>query len=242
MNYKIFNKKRVLITGASGGVGAALALKFAEQGCHLFLTGRKGPAIKSLIRKIRRAGGPNVDIFYALADLRNPKDLKKVVLSARKKIGEIDILINCAGAFYQKTLLRSRLKDFDDCFDLNVRAMFFLIRGFAKDMIKNKWGRIINVGSSSSYAGYKGTSVYCASKHAVLGLSRSLHDELKEHNVRVICVSPSSMKTRMGKATKNQKFDTFIDPEEFAEYVLFSCGLDGMMVSKEIRLERMYVQ
>jgi short-subunit dehydrogenase len=241
MDYSIYKNKNVLVTGASGGIGAALAQKFAEQGCRLFLTGRKESEIKRLIKRISQSAGVSGDVFYELVDLKSLKDLERLVLSVRKKMGTVDILINCAGAFYQKTLTQSTVKDFEDCFDLNVRPMFFLTKEFSKDMVK-KWGRIINIGSVSSYSGYKGTSLYCASKHAVLGFSRACQEELKGHNVRVVCASPGSTKTKMGRITKNQDFNTFIDPAEFAEYVLFSSAFDGMMISKEIKLERMYVQ
>ncbi len=76
-------------------------------------------------------------------------------------------------------------------------------------MVKNKWGRIVNVGSSSAYSGFRETSIYCASKHAILGLSRAIYNELKDYNVRTFCISPGSIKTEMGKQVKNQKFDTF---------------------------------
>jgi 3-oxoacyl-[acyl-carrier protein] reductase len=109
-------------------------------------------------------------------------------------------------------------------------------------MIKSRWGRIINIGSSSAYAGSQETSLYCASKHALLGFSRALHDELKKNNIRTYCVSPSGAKTEMGKLIKNQNFETFIDPKEIAEYVAFICSFDGEMISDEIRLNRMVIE
>ena len=84
--------------------------------------------------------------------------------------------------------------------------------------------------------------LYCASKHALLGFSRALHDELKKYNIRTYCVSPSGVKTEMGKLIKNQNFDTFIDPREIAEYVVFICSFDGEMISDEIRLNRMVIE
>ena len=104
--------------------------------------------------------------------------------------------------------------------------------------------RIINIASSSAYAGSATTSAYCASKHALLGLSRSLHKEFKDHNVRVICVSPGSIKTDMGRKVENlgQDFDTFMEPEEVAKYIVYNSSFDGNLVSEEIRLNRMFVQ
>ena len=105
-------------------------------------------------------------------------------------------------------------------------------------MVSKKWGRIVNIGSSSSYNGFKNTSIYCSSKHALLGLSRSLHDELKEHNIRTFCVSPGSIKTSMGKRVIGQNYDTFMDPKEIAEFIVYIISFDKEMVSEEIKLNR----
>jgi 3-oxoacyl-[acyl-carrier protein] reductase len=141
-----------------------------------------------------------------------------------------------------KFLSDSNLNDFDTTINLNVRAPFIFCKEFVEDMMKNKWGRIINIGSISAYTGSKETSLYCASKHALLGFSRALHDELKKYNIRTFFVSPSGTKTAMGKLIKNQNFDTFINPMEIAEYVVFICSFDGEMISDEIKLNRMVIE
>ena len=105
-------------------------------------------------------------------------------------------------------------------------------------MISNKWGRIVNIGSSSSYQGFKNTSVYCSSKHALLGLSRSLHAELKEFNVRTFCVSPGSIKTPMGKLVVDQNYETFLNPKEIAEFITKIISFNNEMISEEIRINR----
>jgi short-subunit dehydrogenase len=84
--------------------------------------------------------------------------------------------------------------------------------------------------------------MYCATKHALLGFSRAIHDELKEHNVRTLCISPSSTQSKMGLATKGQDYSTFLDPSDVAEYVVFAISFDSNIVSEEIFLKRMIVQ
>ena len=133
-------------------------------------------------------------------------------------------------------------KDYDDVMDINFRSAFIFMREFARDMVKGKWGRIVNVGSSSSYFGHGETSLYCASKHALLGLSRSIHDELKQYNVRTFCISPSSTQSKMGLATKDQDYSTFLDPNDVAKYVIFAISHDSNIVSEEIFLKRMIIQ
>jgi len=117
--------------------------------------------------------------------------------------------------------------------------MFILSRELSPKMVENKWGRIVNIGSSSSYAGFQETSVYCASKHAVLGFSRSIHEELKDFNVRTFCISPSSTKTKMGRKILNQDFETFLDPKDVAEYVIFCISFESNTVTNEIFLKRL---
>jgi len=132
--------------------------------------------------------------------------------------------------------------DFEKCFSVNVRAAFVLCKEFSQGMISKKWGRIVNIASSSAYTGFKNTSIYCSSKHALLGLSRSLHSELKEHNVRTFCVSPGSIKTPMGKSVVGQSYETFLDPSEVAELVVRLISFDSEMISQEIQLHRMNQQ
>ena len=242
MRYKIFENKNCSITGATGGIGRHIAMKMAENKCNLFLTSIHAAKLRRLKEELISLHGRDINIFYEVGDLNKTQDINKLISAARNKMRSVDILINCAGKFIVKPLSKSRLEDFETIFNLNIRAAFMLCKEFSQDMIKNRWGRIINIGSSSAYAGYKKTSLYCASKHALLGFSRALHDELKEYNIRTFCVSPSGAKTRMGKLIKNQNFDTFIDPEEIAEYIVFISSFDNEMISEEIRLNRMVIK
>jgi NAD(P)-dependent dehydrogenase (short-subunit alcohol dehydrogenase family) len=165
-----------------------------------------------------------------------------LIESAKARMGQIDILINCAGIFVPKSLDDLRLEDFELSFHINVRAPFLLTKAFAPDMVRNGWGRIVNIASSSAYAGFRDTSVYCASKHALLGFSRSIYQELKQHNVRTFCVSPGSIKSEMGRQVRNQNFETYIDPQEIAEYITFMIAFDSAMISEEVRLNRLQIQ
>ena len=214
----------------------------AVNGCNLFLTSTNNAKLKSLKKELEAFQGKKSNIFYQSGDLNKIQDINEIVATAREKMLTIDILINCAGVFVVKNLSDSSLEDFETSFNLNVRAAFIFCKEFSQGMVKNKWGRIINIGSSSAYDGYKKTSLYCASKHALLGFSRALHKELKEHNVRTFCVSPGAVKTRMGKLIENQNFDTFIDPREIAQYIIFIASFDQEMVSEEIKLNRVVIE
>ena len=242
MKYEILENRNCFITGATGGIGRCIAMKMAENKCNLFLIATNIAKLRNLKEKIKSLYGEKNKIYYEHGDLNEIQDINRIIAMAREKLHTVDILVNCAGLFVVKSLFDLNLEDFESTFNLNIRAPFVFCKEFSEDMIKNRWGRIINIGSSSAYAGSKETSLYCASKHALLGFSRALHDELKKYNIRTYCVSPSGAKTEMGKLIKNQIFDTFIDPMEIAEYVAFICSFDGEMISDEIRLNRMVIE
>ena len=233
--------KNCLITGATGGVGKEVSIQLADQSCNLFLTGRNKKKLESL-KKLLIKNNPDINIEYKEGDLTRLSDIKNIVTNAKHHFGNIDILINCAGIFMIKSIGKSTVEDFDKSINLNIRAPFILSREFSKDMISKKWGRIVLIGSSSSYSGFENGSVYCASKHSILGLSRALNIELKKKNVRVMCISPSSTKTNMGKISVDQDFNTFLNPKEVAEYIIFILSFDNEMSIDESRLNRMIMK
>ena len=242
MKYEILENRNCFITGATGGLGRCIAMKLAEIKCNLFLTSTSTSKLKSLKEEIESLYYKKIKIYYEYGDLNEIQDINKIIKMVRKKIHTVDILVNCAGSFVVKSLFDSNLDDLETTLNLNFRAPFIFCKEFSEDMIKRRWGRIVNIGSSSAYVGSKETLLYCASKHALLGFSRALHDELKKYNIRTYCVSPSGAKTEMGKLIRNQNFDTFIDPIEISEYVAFICSFDGKMISDEIRLNRMAIE
>ena len=232
--------KNCLITGATGGLGKEIAKEFAKNGCNLFLTGRNNDKLNSLKNELEN---DQIKIDFEDADLSDDSEIQKLIEKVKNTFVNIDILVNCAGVFPVKLLSDSTVEDFENCFSVNVKAAFILCKEFSQGMISKKWGRIINIASSSAYAGFKNTSIYCSSKHALLGLSRSLHSELKEYNVRTFCVSPGPIKTSMGhdivkNENPDERFDSFMNPNEIAEFIVYLVSFDNEMVSEEIRLSR----
>lgn len=213
MTFDLLQGKRVLITGANGGLGSALVDEFKSHGCEVYPVARQHGDLTKIetINKIKN--------FYK----------------------SIDILINCAGYFLIKPILETTLEEYENMFNINVKVPFILSKFFAQHMIKNKWGRIINIGSSSAYNGGADTGLYCMTKHALLGMSKSLYAELKPHGIRVHNVSPGSIQTKMGASDYRQDFSTFIKPEEIASYIAFITSFDSEMVIEESRLNRVSV-
>ena len=231
--------KCAFVSGATGGIGKAIAVTLAKEGCDLFLTSTSSTSLKLTVDACKEY---DVRVETCIGDLSNKKDIYKIIKYAKEKFRGIDILVNSAGIFPNIGLFETDDASYSDILDVNFRSTFLFTREFAKDMVNQRWGRVVNIGSSSSYSGFGGTSMYCASKHALLGFSRAIHDELKKYNVRTYCVSPSSTQSKMGLATKDQDYTTFLDPVDVAKYVLFIISFDSNIVSEEIFLKRMLVR
>ena len=242
MNKNILEKKNCLITGATGGLGRQIAIELAKKNCNLFLTGRQDRKLKKLNEELEKINKNNV-IKYKHCNLQETQELDDLIQKIHDEFNSIDILVNCAGIFPVSPISQSTLEQYDSCMNLNVRIPFVLSKEFSKDMVKNRWGRIVNIASSGAYNGLKNTAIYRSSKHALLGLSRSLHNELKEFNVRIFCISPGPIQTDMGKdiikkENPNENYDTFMKPNEIAEFITFAISFDNNLISSEVRLGR----
>lgn len=239
MSGEVLKGKRAFVSGATGGIGRSIAFALAEQGCDLFLTASDSVGLEEVESAL---SSYNIAISRLSGNLINKEEVYKIIGAARESFGTIDILVNSAGVFPNINLFDTDDEVFSDTFDINFRSTFLFTRDFAKEMVAQQWGRVVNIGSSSAYSGFKGTSMYCASKHALLGFSRAIHDELKEHNVRTYHVAPSSTQTKMGLATKGQDYSTFLNPNDVAKYVVFVISFEGNIISEEILLKRMIIR
>jgi 3-oxoacyl-[acyl-carrier protein] reductase len=236
VNKDVLKGKCAFVSGATGAIGKAIAIALAESGCDLFLTASDNASLNEVKSSLSIY---NVSVSGLSGNLVNKEEVDHITEAVRESIGTVDILINSAGVYPNVNLLDMDYDVFSETMNVNFRAAFLFTREFARNMVTRKWGRIVNIGSSSGYSGFRGTSMYCASKHALLGFSRAIHDELKEQNVRTYYVSPSSTQSKMGLATKGQDYSTFLDPNDVAKYVVFAISFDSNIVSEEIFLKRM---
>jgi short-subunit dehydrogenase len=239
MNTNVLKGKRALVSGATGGIGSSIAHALAAEGCDLFLTSTNEAELEKLRNTLLKY---DVNVRYQTGSLTDKSRVYDIIGSAKQNFGQIDVLINSAGIFPNGALFDVDDDLFDNTLDINFRSVFIFTREFAKEMVSNQWGRIVNIGSSSCYSGFANTSIYCASKHALLGFTRAIHDELKQHNVRAYCVSPSSTQSKMGMATENQDYSTFLNPDDVAKYVVFIISFDSNIMSEEVFLKRMIVR
>jgi len=239
MDTNILKGKNAFISGATGGIGKSIAEALADSGCNLFLTASDADSLEAVEGLFSDKA---VNVSSCFGDLNSKDDVYKIIENAKQTFGNIDIVINSAGIFPNVSFFDSDDDALEATFNINYRSAFIFAREFAKEMVENKWGRIVNIGSSSAYAGFKETSMYCSTKHALLGLSRSTHDELKEFNVRTLCLSPSSTQSKMGLATKGQDYSTFLEPTDVAKYVVFTISFDSNIIAEEIFLKRMIIR
>lgn len=239
INSEILKGKYAFVSGATGSIGEAIAIALAKESCNLFLTSTSDLSLMATVDKCKEFG---VQVEVCSGDLSNEKDIYNIINSVKENYKGIDILVNSAGIFPNENLFAINDKSYSEVMDINFRSAFIFTREFSKYMSNKGWGRIVNIGSSSAYSGFSGTSLYCASKHALLGFSRAIHDELKQYNVRTYFISPSSTKSRMGLATKGQDYETFLDSKDIAKYVIFSISFDSHIMSEEIFLKRMIIR
>ena len=237
----ILKNKNCLVTGATGGIGKEISKELASNSCNLFLTSTNNTKLIKLKNQLKKIN-KNIKIEFLSADLTIQEDITELIDTINDKFSSIDIIINSAGVFMIKSIEKSTIDDFEKSINLNVKLPFILCKEFTKNMIKKKWGRVVMIGSSSSYSGFEKGSVYCASKHSILGLSRALNAELKKKNVRVLSISPASTQTNMGKISTEQDFNTFLNPKEVAQYIIHVISFDKEMIVDESRLNRMTIK
>ena len=218
--------KSVLITGATSGLGKILATELSKN-YDVYCLGRN----KNSLQALKSIGCKTLQV-----DFSEPETLW--VERVKKFCSDVDVLINNAGVFPLVDIKNATIEDYDECFKVNVRAPFILMNLYMKQMILSKDGIIVNVLSSSAYNGSKDTGIYCASKHALLGFSRSAFLECRGTGVRVCSISPGSMQTPMGESDTRQDFNTFIETEGVSEFIKHLIESNKSLVFDEVKINR----
>ena len=214
--------QRALVTGATSGIGRAVALKLAEAGAEVVVAGRDRPRGAATVAAIDRAGG---HARFIAADLNDLASVQRLAEQA----GDVDILVNNAGVFPFAPTHETEPDDFDATFDTNVRAPFFLTAALAPKMAKRGEGAIVNVATMVAHFGLPGASAYGASKAALVSLTQTWAAEYGPQGVRVNAVSAGTTRTE-GTAAMGDGLDALAQaspigrpasPEEIAEAIVF---------------------
>jgi 3-oxoacyl-[acyl-carrier protein] reductase len=194
--------KTALVTGASGGIGAAIARALHGQGAVVALSGTRRDALDSLAAEL--AGRVHV----LPADLADPQAAAALIAAAEAAMGKVDILVNNAGLTKDGLAMRMSDADWSKVLDVDLGAPFRLARAALKFMMRRKYGRIINIGSIVGATGNPGQANYCAAKAGLSGLTKSLAQEIASRNITVNLVAPGFIATPMTDAlTEAQKTD-----------------------------------
>lgn len=206
-----------IVTGASSGIGRATAEMLVERGASVAIFARSAGKLKSLARK------HDGRMLAVAGDVSDAASIERLFAQTESRFGPCDILINDAGTHITKRIEKMTERDWDRIFAVNVRGAFLTTRRAAKSMISRRTGTIVNVSSISGVIGpekFPGTSAYCASKAALIEFTEVAAVELKEHGIRVNCVSPGSVDTAMWAAVSGgARAD--MTPAEVAEVILF---------------------
>jgi 3-oxoacyl-[acyl-carrier protein] reductase len=196
--------KCALVTGASGGIGGAIARAFHARGAKVGLSGTRQDALESL-------AGELGDGAYPLpADLSSAEAAGQLIKDAEAAMGGLDILINNAGLTRDKLAMRMSDEDWQTVLDVNLTAAFRLSRACLRGMMKKRWGRIIGITSIVAVTGNPGQVNYAASKAAMIGLAKSLAQEVASRGITVNCVAPGFIETPMTDGLKDDQKENLL--------------------------------
>jgi NAD(P)-dependent dehydrogenase (short-subunit alcohol dehydrogenase family) len=223
MSTKELAGKKALVTGATSGIGRSIAVKLAEAGATVYVSGRRAELGKETVELIEKAGGTG---HFIVADVANIDEVRKLA----QEVGDVDVLVNNAGIFPFSPTPEQSLDSYEQVFDVNVRATYFLTAALVPAMIAKGKGSIVNVSSIAAVIGTSVGSVYNASKAAMDALTRSWAVEFGQAGIRVNSVAPGPIATDAAVQGAGEMFDEITaltalkrvgEPDEIAEAVLF---------------------
>jgi 3-oxoacyl-[acyl-carrier protein] reductase len=227
--------KVALITGATEGIGRATVFALGRAGFRVGVCARTEPKVRSLVAELKREG---IEAAGAAADVGQPDQAERAVEEISRALGDIEVLVNNAGVLIAKPFEDLTLEDWDGTMTTNVRSLFLMTRAVLPAMRRRRRGTVVNVASIAARQGFVGGTAYTASKHAVLGFSRSLMLEARKDNIRIITICPGSVDTRMMQDQPMLKADPnrILQPEDVAATILHAVALPERAMVSELDL------
>ncbi len=227
--------KTALVTGATGGIGAAVAKVLHGAGATVAISGTRAAVLDELKATLGRER-----VHCLPCNLSDAADVERLVPAAHAAMGGLDILVNNAGITRDGLAMRMKDEDWQAVLDVNLTSAFRLARAAMKVMMKKRWGRIVSVTSIVGVTGNAGQANYVASKAALIGLSKSLAQELASRNVTVNCVAPGFIATSMTEALNDKQKEAILgkipagrmgSPDEIAAAVLYLASDEAAYVT-----------
>lgn len=224
--------KIALVTGAGKGIGRAVALALAQEGAHVALLARTETDLQAVAEEIRRQGGKAA---LAAADVADRAAVEAAVQQLTAELGPIDILINNAGIGTFAKFLDMDPTEWEHIIQVNLLGTYYVTRAVLPGMMERQLGDIINISSTAGQRGAASTSAYSASKFGVLGLTESLMQEVRKHNIRVSALTPSTIATPLALDNKltDGNPDKVAQPEDLAELIVAQLKLNRRVFIKE---------
>ncbi|MFQ6125251.1 MAG: SDR family oxidoreductase [Candidatus Heimdallarchaeota archaeon] len=210
--------KVAIVTGASRGIGRAIALTLAREGAFVVGVARSKSQLEDLVAQITEEGGVALAVKASVTDEGAVNDLVKRTI---EQFGTIDILVNNAGIGRFAEVVNYKFDDFTAQVETNLYGVFLMSKAVLPTMLEKKVGSIVNIVSIAGITGFAGGSGYCASKFGVMGFTECLHEEVKAQGIRVTAILPGSVNTLFsGKELPKEEAEKRIQPEDLAKVVL----------------------
>lgn len=224
-----------LVTGATEGIGRAIAVALGREGYRVGVSARTAERVEALVAELRRDG---VTAAGAPADVGDPDQVTAAVGRITAELGPVDVLVNNAGIGILKPFDQLTLEDWDATMATNLRSMYLVTREVLPGMRQRGRGAIVNIASLAGKNAVVGGTAYAASKHAVLGFSKSLMLEVRKDGVRVVAICPGSVETGFGRGRTVPKISKagVLQPEDVAEVVVATLHLPDRALASEVDL------
>ena len=233
MNYNLNNKK-ILITGASGGIGSSICQKFIENNCTIICTASNEEKLEKLKKQY---GDKN---FYYHLDLNDNDSLLSSIENISNEHNDIDVLVNNAGTTNDNLFLRMKKEQWNEVININLNSNFYIIKGIIPNMLKRRSGNIIGITSVVALTGNSGQANYTASKSALIGMYKSLALEFGQRNIRINTIAPGFIKTPMTDKLNETQIDSIMkkipmqklgESKDIANMVLFLSSDDSSYIT-----------
>lgn len=196
----LLKNKVAIITGGTAGIGKAIAIEFARQGAKVAIFGTHAERGQAVVQEI----GSETATFYQV-NVGKMKDVEAAIKLVQEKQGPVDILVNNAGVTRDQLMLKMTEEDWDQVMEINVKSCYNTCKALTRQMLKSRQGVIINISSVIGLIGNAGQANYAASKAAIIGFTKSLAKEFASRNVRVNCIAPGFIDTKMTEAMTEQQ-------------------------------------